>query len=126
MSRAEEQVVTVRGVKFIRLKSGRHVSFYDAKREAKSGLTILWRSVARMGAVAQPFDGDFDIDWEQIEWMLDDVQAFVNLWRKEVEKRTGQRTRQERIDHLRLVAGRTPEEAALYRAKADELEREGT
>jgi len=31
----------------------------------------------------------------------------------------------ERIRQLRNVRGRTPEEAAAYRAKADELERRG-
>lgn len=34
--------------------------------------------------------------------------------------------RTERIDALRNVEGRTPEEAVMFRAKADELEREGT
>jgi hypothetical protein len=114
------------GFKMLTLKSGRRITFYDAKSEAKGGMTRLWRSLRRMSQLARKPDADeeFDIDWEQIEWLLNDVEVMVGVWRKEVAKHSTTRSREERIAKLRNVIGRTPAETAAFQAKADQLERE--
>jgi hypothetical protein len=61
-------------------------------------------------------------DWERIEQFIDEVEVFVETFRKEIKKHRVQRSKTEKIQALRNVQGRTPEEAAAFRAKADALE----
>jgi hypothetical protein len=52
------------------------------------------------------------------------MEAMAQHWRREMERRQGVATKRQRIAALRDVRGRTPEEAAVYLAKADELEKQ--
>lgn len=108
----------VRGYKYIKLKSGRMITFWDAHSAAESAHTDLGRAISRLFKLA-----DDDWDLERIEWILDHIERHIGAVRTEVEKRRGIKTREERIALLRNTTGRTPEEAAVYNAKADELER---
>src|SRR5215831_8722232 len=105
---------TIGGYKRIRTKRGTVVTFFDAERQAKRGLTTLWRSLTRMSRLARPPDpGDeYDFDWEHIDWLLDEVESMVTMWREKVREHGVQRSREDRIRQLRDVSGRTPDEAA--------------
>lgn len=63
-------------------------------------------------------------DTERLGWVLDEMETYIASARQGLAERQGARRREEKIKALRLIAGRTPEEAEAYLAKADELERE--
>lgn len=115
---AYERVEESRGIKYIRAKSGRVVWFFDALRDAKGAHTRLRRAVSRAFKLA---DNEYDL--ERLEWFVDDLARHTAAIRQEIEKRRGVKTQEERIALLRNTAGRTPEEAAEFHRKADELER---
>jgi hypothetical protein len=60
-------------------------------------------------------------DLERIRWMLENMAAYIESASAELDRLQGVDRQAERIAALRNVSGRTPEEAALYLAKADEL-----
>ena len=119
---SDEQIHEVGGFKYTTNKAGNRVGFSDAEREAKRGLSTLWHSLARMSRLAaEPHEG-YDLDWEQIEWMIGKVEDLLRVWRTAIDEHGGRRRKEERIEALRAIAGRTPAEAEVYRAKAAELE----
>ena len=114
----ERVETTPLGYKYIRLKSGRTISFFEAIRAAESAHTSLGRAISRAFKLA---DDDFDL--ERLEWLVDNLAIHVGAIRKEIEKRRGVKTQEERIALLRNTAGREPAEAEMFARKADELER---
>ena len=113
------------GHRFITLKSGRVVSFLDAQREAEDHLASLYRWELRMEKLADVKDKDLnEWYWEQVEWFIDKVDALVGYSRDEIKKHNTRKSKEERIAALRNVTGRSPEEAAAFLAKADQLEKE--
>jgi len=84
----------------------------------------FWRACASDGSTytAAEFAAD---DLQRAKWALDDLRMLLRLMEEEYAKRDAGIRSNERIRQLRNVRGRTPEEAAAYRAKADELERRG-
>lgn len=65
-------------------------------------------------------------DNERLRWLLDDMESYLASARQALAEREGRRRREEKIKALRAIAGRTPDEAEAYLAKADELERAET
>lgn len=116
--RMHERVEELRGYRYIRLKSGRRISFWDAIRAAEVAETDLGRAVSR---VFKLVDDDYDL--ERLEWFVENLERYLGAIRREIEKRRGVKTQEERIALLRNTSGRTPEEAVVFRRKADELER---
>lgn len=112
-----ERVVEMRGFKFIKLKSGRFITFWDALNQAKAADTDLSRAVSRAFKLA-----DSDWDLERLEWLVWDPESYTSALRETIDKRVGVKTQEERIALLRNTTGRTPEEAAEFNRKADELE----
>lgn len=110
-------VVERGGYKFFKLKSGRLVTFWDMHRAAERAHTELRRAVSRAFKIA--YD---DYDLERLDWFLEDTESYLHHVRGEIEKRRGVRTQEERIALLRNTDGRTPDEAAAFHRKADELE----
>lgn len=106
------------GYRFVRLKSGRLVSFWDCLRAAETAETDFSRAVSRAFTL-----GGEDHELELLEWKLDSMDAYVQHVRAEIDKRRGVKSKQERIALLRNTQGRTPQEAEAYRQKADELQR---
>ena len=109
-----------RGFKWITLRSGRKVSWFNAKDEVDRGMTPVVRWMSRLFKLAP-----------NEEWAWDDIDRTVYYWetlaaayREEIDKHVKHKTKEQRIAQLREVAGREPEEAALYLAKADQLEKE--
>jgi hypothetical protein len=114
-----ERVEERRGFKFIRLKSGRLLSFWDAHSEAVRARPALGTAISRMFKLV----GDEPFDQERLEWFVEQLEDYVAVLRTEIDKVRGVRSTQERIALLRNTTGRTPEEAEAFTRKADELER---
>jgi uncharacterized small protein (DUF1192 family) len=115
--RVEETSGFLGTYKFIRLKSGRRITFWDAMGDAEKADTALTTAISRCFKLA---DGDYDL--ERIEWKIDNLESYIGALRKYREELQGVKEVEERIALLRNVAGREPEEAKRFLAKADELE----
>jgi uncharacterized small protein (DUF1192 family) len=116
--RVEETASFLGGTyKFIKLKSGRRMTFWDAMDEAEKADTALTTAISRCFKLA---DGDYDL--ERIEWKIDKLESYIGALRKYLEELQGVKEVEERIALLRNVTGREPEEAKRFLAKADELE----
>jgi hypothetical protein len=118
--RSGDRIVEAHGIKFVRMESGRLISFLEAIGEAEKSVTRLARWLAR----AQATIAD-DYDMERIERILGEQEDLVARHRQALQHWRAKRTLAGRIEALRNTAGRTPAEAALYEAKADELEGRG-
>jgi mRNA degradation ribonuclease J1/J2 len=108
----------INGIKFIKLQSGRMMSFWDMMTRADRDFTAFARSMSRCFKLA---DRDFDL--ERLEWRIEQQEDYVRSLREEITRLLKTKDQKERIAALRNVTGRTPEEAAAFLAKADELER---
>lgn len=111
--------------KYIRMpRSGKLLSFYDLVEKAQTDLRGLARDVSRSFKTINTHDQEYlASDLERIEWLLDDVEEWAKRVRDHLANEHGRVRRRERIAQLRNIAGRTPEEAEAFLAKADELER---
>lgn len=114
-----ERPVEVRGHRYIKLKSGRLVSYWEMVDAAEAARTDLARAVSRAFKLA----GD-DYELERLGWLIDGLEEYAAALRAHHDERVGHLAKRERIALLRNVEGRTPEEAAAFNAKADQLERE--
>lgn len=112
-----EKVQEIRGFKFIQLKGGRRVSYWDMRKAAERADSNLIRAISRCLKLQ-----DRDYELEDLEWYIRGLHEWVHAVEAEVRKRQGGKTVEERIALLRNTDGRTPEEAAMFEAKADELE----
>jgi hypothetical protein len=120
-NRAYERPETINGIKFIRMKTGRLVSMWDLMRLIDAAHSDFSRSVSRMFKVVSD---DYDMEW--LERQLESMEDYIAAVREEIAKQRKAWGKQERIKKLRNVQGRTPEEAAAFIQKADELERKAS
>lgn len=116
---ARERPETIRGYRYIRLKSGRLVSFWDMVEVIERAQTDLGRALSRAIKLASD-----DWDLERVESRLDALDEHLGAVRAYLDEMRGNVTKRERIALLRNTTGRTPEEAEAFRQKADELERD--
>lgn len=127
MSR-DERVIDKQGHKFIKIKSGRLITFLDALGEAnRARATMLWISRAFKLAAAADLEREADdllrgYDMKLLEWLIDDLESYVYAMRHAIMKHQVAMAKKDKITHLRNTTGRTEAEADLYRRKADELE----
>lgn len=106
------------GYKFIRLNTGRLMSFWEMMTRADRDFTAFARAVSRCFKLV----GD-DYDLERLEDRVEQMEEYARSLREEITKRYHYKNQRERIAALRNVKGRTTAEAAAFLAKADELER---
>jgi IMP cyclohydrolase len=114
-----DKVVEKMGFKFVLLKTGRHLSFWDCMAQAQAARTALSTGILR---AFKTMGDDYDI--ERLEWLLDEVDSYLDHVRDKINKRRVVKTKQERIARLRNVTGRSPAEAEAFNRKADQLEAE--
>lgn len=112
-----ERVEEVHGIKAIRLKSGRQISFWQAFAAAERAESDLHRAISRCFKLLV-----HDWDLERLEWFINNLEDYIGALREEIKKRRSVQIEKERIALLRNTRGRTPEEADTFRRKADELE----
>lgn len=104
--------------KFIRLKSGREMTIMDAIRDVEGAYSSWGRGMSRAFKLA---NSDFDI--RMIEYRLSQMEEHCAALRQYRSKLEEEKVLREKIAALRNTEGRTPEEAAAYLRKADELEK---
>lgn len=118
-----------RGFKYLRMPSGKLVSFEGAIHAADLAESAFARAISRAFKLRPDWTGEPDratyreMDFERIEWALEGMEAYISAVREFLNKERGVKSQEERIAALRNVEGRTPEEAAAFLRKADELER---
>lgn len=105
--------------KFIRLKSGRQMTFWDAIRDAESAESSFVRGISRGFKM---MSSEFDL--EALERRIDHMEEYVTAVRHFLKKKRAEQTTREKIAQLRNTNGRTPEEMKAFNKKADELERQ--
>lgn len=111
-----ERPEVIRGHRYIRIKSGRLIGFWDAVRELEAAHTGLYRGFSRAFKLADEYG------LEVLEHRIERVEEHMAALRGYLDKCRGDQTKRERIAALRNTKGRTPEEAAAFRRKADQLE----
>lgn len=119
-----ERVVDQNGYKYIRLKTGRLVGYFETRASADRARTDLTRAVSRSYKMAVAND-DSELracDLELLEWFVEGVEQWAGSVLKAIADQRGVKTQQDRIALLRNTSGRTPAEAAAFQRKADELE----
>lgn len=124
----QRKIIESNGFKYGRMPSGKLYSFYDAIHGADLAESAFARAISRAFDLLPDWPDEpnrvayRDDDYERIEWALESMEAYVAAAREHLDKQRGIKSREERIVKLRATAGRTPEEAAAFRKKADELE----
>lgn len=113
------------GFRFVRLPS-RDVFMWGAMDDARKAWTPLRRHIIRAFNLVNQRDMEMRADdLERLEWFVDDIERWAASLREHIDKLRGpDLSKRRRIELLRNNKGRTPEEAAAYRAKADQLEKE--
>lgn len=115
---ARETPEEIRGHLYIRLKTGRLVTFWDMIDAAEAAETPLVRAISRASKLARD---DWDLD--RIEARLESLEEYIHAVRAHLRELRGDTATRKKISHLRNTTGRTREEAEAFRRKASELER---
>lgn len=119
-----DRVEKVGQFKYIKLKSGRMLSWTDTLTAIDYAHTALATAISRCFKLLPDKDVEwYEYDLEMLEWKIDHLESHIGAVRKEIEKLRGVKSKEERIALLRSTSGRTPEEAELFHRKADELEK---
>lgn len=111
------------------MPSGKLYSFADAIHAADLAQGAFARAISRAFKLRPDWTGEADravyreMDFERIEWALEGMEAYIASARAFLAEQRDAKSQEDRIAALRNVAGRTPEEAAAFLRKADELER---
>lgn len=101
--------------------SGKHYTNFDCERRlsaAKNAMERWFSRTIRTRTMAAEQD---DFDLQRLRWVADDIAMYAAHIQRELDRLEGVDRKAERIKALRVVEGRSPEEAALFLAKADEL-----
>lgn len=112
------------GTLYVKLPT-RMVFLWTALDDARKAWTPLRRHVRRAFTLLSDRDHeDRTYDLERLDWFIDDLEEWARAIRAEVDALRGDLPKLRRIELLRQTTGRTPEEAAAFHAKADQLEQE--
>ncbi len=102
-----ERVVEHGGHKYIKLKSGRLVTFWNMMDAAERAQTDLSRSFSRAFklVVANNDQEIADYDLARLEWFIDRLDSYVHAMRHAIEKQRATRLQEDRIALLRNTTG---------------------
>lgn len=110
--------------KFIVTERGQTYSHDECERRLKSAVrgTSRWfgRALHTLTVWSDKRMNDYEV--QRLRRILDDMSMYVEAVQVELDRIEGVNRQAERIAQLRNVAGRTPEEAAAFLAKAEQLE----
>lgn len=118
-----EHVVERHGHKYIRLKSGRLVSFWEMVTAFERAQTELTRAFSRAFKLAVANASDYDM--ERLAWLVETLDSYTHEMGHAIDEHCDIKTQEERITLLRNMTednGCTPAEAAAFQAKANQLE----
>jgi hypothetical protein len=104
----------------------RRVFFWNAMDDADKAWTPLHRHMRRAFNLVHRRDLEMRTwDLEKLEMFIDQLERWTAGLRAEIDQLRGSDlSKRKRIELLRNTKGRTPEEAAAFLAKADQLEQE--
>lgn len=110
--------------RYYQSESGKRYSHYDCERRLKSAQEVMYRWFSRVLKTRTTAD---DIDQSRYEimrmrWVAQEISQYAEVIQRELDRLEGVDRKAERIKALRSLEGRTPEEAAAFLAKADQLE----
>lgn len=112
--------------RWITTSKGQRWTHHECERRLKSAERAFSRWFSRSFRTLTTWNesdmNEFEIS--RLRYVLDDIQTYIEVANRELDRLQGVNRKEERIKQLRAIAGRTPEEAASYLAKADELEQE--
>lgn len=122
--RIKEQEMDHGIVKWIITEKGQTYTHTESKRRLESAIrnTSRWfsRTIKTMTVWKDSDMNKYEV--EDLRRILDDLATYVEAVARELDRIEGVNHNAERIAKMRNVNGRTPEEAALYLAKATQLE----
>lgn len=107
----------------IYVTQGRKYTHHECQRRLKAAVNATARWFHRSISTMTKWNDAEMNTWEirELRWVLGDMANYVEVVQRELDRLEGVNRVNERILALRAVEGRTPEEAALYLAKADAL-----
>jgi len=100
--------------------AGKRYTHYECERRLDAAKNAMERWFSR---TLRTRTTPCDTDLQHLRWIADDIAEYGATVQRELDRLEGVDRKAERIKMLRSVEGRTPEEAAVYLAKADELDR---
>lgn len=107
-------------------KDLKRYTHYDCERRFKSAVEAVMRWGYRTLKTRTSWGDDADMnayELREIRWRLSELQEWIASMEAQLDQIEGVDRLAERIQLLRNVAGRTPEESAIYLAKAEQLEK---
>lgn len=103
--------------------AGKQYTHYECERRLDAAKNAMERWFSRT-IRTRTMTGDAEqdgFDLQRLRWVADDIAMYAAHIQRELDRLEGVDRKAERIKALRVVEGRSPEEAALFLAKADEL-----
>lgn len=104
--------------------TGKHYTHYDCEARAKAALAGVARWLSR-ALRTRTTQGDAEQDryeLERLRWIANELAEYAAAVQVEIDRLEGVDRTAERVKALRIIEGRTAAEAALFLAKADQLE----
>lgn len=110
--------------RYWRSPKGTDYTNFDCERRLQSAINAVsrWFSRTLRTRTVYPDAESRCDDLQRLRWRIDEIAEYAAVAARELDRLEGVDRTQDRIAQLRQIAGRTPEEAAAYLAKADELE----
>ena len=102
----------------ITIASGSEVHFWDAVKGVESSLTSLGRWMSRANKLAND-----EFEQEKVDRLVERISEAARAYQHARDQREEWERRRIRIAAMRNDTGRSPEEAALFKARADQEER---
>lgn len=110
--------------RFYESEKGTRYTHYDCERRLKAAANGLYRWFSRT-LKTRTTSGDAEqdkYDLQRLRWIAAEVAEYVAVIQRELDRLEGVDRTSERVKALREVTGRTPEETALFLAKAEQIE----
>jgi len=104
-------------------KGGKRYSHFDCERRLEAATNAMQRWFSR-AIRTRTTQGDAEQDRYELERLrsaADELAEYAAIVQRELDRLEGVDRKAERVKALRMVEGRTPEEAAAFLAKADQL-----
>lgn len=122
--RIEERALDHGTVKWYVTEAGQKYTHHECERRLQAAVrgTSRWfsRAIRTMTVWKDKDMNAYEV--RQMRWILDDMATYVEVVARELDRIEGVNRSAERVAALRMVEGRTPEEAALFLAKAEQIE----
>lgn len=103
---------------------GKQYSHFDCERRLDAAKNAMCRWFSR--AIRTRIDTEDAIqngyELQRLRWIAQEIAEYAEVVQRELDRLEGVDRKTERIKALRSIEGRTPEEAAAFLAKAEQLE----